>query len=169
MTLSRRNFVQASVATGALAKPALSYAADAMPDGQPWPSVKIGNHHHLEVGKPVRFNYPDDRSPAWLLKLGHEAYLGTGPDKDIVAFSGICTHMGCPVEFKGERFVCPCHLSMFDPSKNGQVYQGMASDYLPQIILSHRSSGDIHAVRMEGLIWGRKNDLQMVKTANGGN
>lgn len=66
--------------------------------------------------------------------------------------------MGCPVEFTGDRFVCPCHYSMFDPAKNGQVYQGLASDYLPQIVLEIDAAGDIHAVRMSGLAWGRTSD-----------
>lgn len=89
MQLTRRSVVQSAVVAGALADPALAKAALTMRDGRPWPSVKIGDIHGLEPGKPVAFNYPDDKSPAWLLKLKTHAYKGVGPDKDIVAFSGI--------------------------------------------------------------------------------
>lgn len=158
MQLTRRSLVQSGVAAGVLADPVLAHAALTMPDGQTWPSVKVGNVKDLEPGKPVGFNYPDAKSPALLVKLKSAAYDGAGPGGDIVAYSAICTHMGCPVEFTGERFVCPCHYSMFDPAKNGQVYQGLASDYLPQIELRIDAAGDISAVRMSGLVWGRTSD-----------
>jgi arsenite oxidase small subunit len=158
MSLTRRGLVQSGIAAGVLADPALARAAYTMPDGRPWPSVKIGNVKDLEPGKPVPFKYPDAKSPAWLVKLDAPAYEGAGPSGDIVAFSAVCTHMGCIIEFVGDRFVCPCHYSMFDPAKNGQVYQGLASDYLPQILLEIDSAGDIRAVRVSGLVWGRTSD-----------
>jgi arsenite oxidase small subunit len=111
-----------------------------------------------QTGRAVAFYYPDQNASAWLVKLKTPAFEGVGPEQDIVAFSGICTHMGCPVGFDGDRFVCPCHYSMFDPAKNGHVYQGLASDYLPQITLRLDAAGDIHAERMSGLVWGRATD-----------
>ena len=157
--LTRRLVIQSGVATGVFARSLVSRAAEVMPDGRPWPSVKAGNVHHLKPNTPVAFNYPDASSPAWLLKLKGPAYEGAGPGQNIVAFSGICTHMGCPVTFVGEKFLCPCHYSMFDPAKNGQVYQGLACDYLPQIALRIDAAGDIHAERMSGLVWGKTNDV----------
>ena len=161
MEITRRGFVQSGIAAGVLADPVLARASLTMPDGRLWPSVKVGNIKDLKPGEPVSFTYPDAKSPALLLKLKTSAYEGAGPGADIVAFSAISTHMGCPVGFVGDRFVCPCHYSMFDPAKNGQVYQGLASDYLPQIALEIDAAGDIHAVRMSGLVWGRTNDAPM--------
>jgi len=64
--------------------------------------------------------------------------------------------MGCPVSYAKKRFICACHYSMFDPAKNGQTYQGHASEWLPQIILRFEPrTGDIYAEGVEGLIWGR--------------
>lgn len=33
---------------------------------------------------------------------------------DLVAFSAICTHMGCTVAPQGDQLVCPCHGSTYD-------------------------------------------------------
>jgi len=40
------------------------------------------------------------------------------------AFSAVCTHLGCFVryEHEKERFLCPCHMGLFDI--NGQVIGG---------------------------------------------
>src|ERR1700686_4659446 len=97
MKLSRRTFVQASAVVVAAADPMVARAQLMMADGRPWPSIKAGNLQQLEPNKPVAFQYPDTASPAMLMKLGESAYEGAGPDRDIVAFSTICTHMGCVV------------------------------------------------------------------------
>jgi NADH-dependent fumarate reductase subunit C len=77
----------------------------------------------------------------------------------------LCTHMGCPVVYSKKRFLCACHYSLFDPAKNGQSYQGHASEWLPQIILRFEPrTGDIYAEGVEGLIWGRvRNVLKTTK------
>jgi Rieske Fe-S protein len=33
----------------------------------------------------------------------------------VVAFSAICTHMGCTVAPEGKQLLCPCHGSVYDP------------------------------------------------------
>jgi arsenite oxidase small subunit len=166
MGVSRRTFIKIGTAAGTASNSVLSYGA-LWQTGKTWPSEKIANIHNLKTGEPVRFEYPDAKSPAVLVKLGKAAYEGIGPDRDIVAFSALCTHMGCPLQFERERFVCPCHKSMYDPAMNGQVYQGLSTDYLPQIQLSVDSSGDIHADRIMGLVWGRTNNLQFQKSEQG--
>lgn len=158
MAVSRRAFIKgAAAAAGAMG---LARAGFWFAPSLPYKAVKVANLKDLRVGEPVAFSYPDASTPAFLLKLGKPAVGGVGPDRDVVAFVGLCTHMGCPVQFKGDRFVCGCHYSMFDPAKNGEVYQGLAVEYLPQIPLKVvRPSGDIFAEGVEGLVWGRVTNL----------
>lgn len=164
--LSRRGFLKVMAMTAALfsswGKAALAAGSKLKPwlaPSLPYKSVKVGNVADLTVNKPVTFNYPDATTPAVLVKLGKPALGGVGPQNDIVAFSGVCTHMGCPIQYQGERFVCRCHYSMFDPAKAGQTYQGLASTWLPQITLTVDKKGDIYATAVNGLIWGRAKNI----------
>jgi len=50
----------------------------------------------------------------------------------VVAFSAICTHMGCTVVPTGKKLVCPCHKSSFDPF-TGAVTAGQAPSPLPAV------------------------------------
>ncbi|HVB51139.1 MAG TPA: Rieske 2Fe-2S domain-containing protein [Acidimicrobiales bacterium] len=65
-----------------------------------------------------------------------------------VAYSKVCTHLGCPVglyEQQLQLLVCPCHQSMFNVT-NGAVPQfGPAPRPLPQLPLYIDSDGYIRA------------------------
>ena len=41
-------------------------------------------------------------------------------DKGFLAFSKVCTHLGCLVKFDKDRqlFICPCHAGVFDLEGN---------------------------------------------------
>ena len=156
MPVSRKEFVRSGAA--------MAMAAPFMPTlylGQnlPFRAVKLANIRALKAGEPVTFMYPSAQSPAVLVKLGRPALGGVGPAGDIVAYSAVCTHMGCGVQYKEGRFICPCHYSQFDPAKNGEVYQGLAVEYLPQIRLHVvAGTGDIVAEAIEGVVWGHTSD-----------
>jgi len=125
----------------------------------PYPKTSIGKAKTMQVNSPVSFNYPDADSPCVAIKMGQPVAGGVGPDGDIVAYSNLCTHMGCPLMYdpKTRRFKCPCHYSMFDPEKSGQMICGQATEDLPQIQLSYDAASDtIHAVAVTGLIYGRQ-------------
>ncbi|UQA98025.1 Rieske (2Fe-2S) protein [Streptomyces halobius] len=54
----------------------------------------------------------------------------------IVAFSKICTHVGCPVslyEQQTHHVLCPCHQSTFDLADGARVIFGPAGHALPQL------------------------------------
>ena len=52
-----------------------------------------------------------------------------------IAFSAICTHMGCTVAPNGGELDCPCHGSRYN-ALTGQVIQGPAPQALPKIAVS---------------------------------
>ncbi len=63
---------------------------------------------------------------------------------NIVAYSKICPHVGCPValyEQTTHHILCPCHQSTFDATKGAEVIFGPAARPLPQLPLTVDSSG----------------------------
>jgi quinol---cytochrome c reductase iron-sulfur subunit len=63
---------------------------------------------------------------------------------NIVAYSKICTHVGCPValyEQTTHHILCPCHQSTFDASKGAEVIFGPAARPLPQLPMTTDSAG----------------------------
>lgn len=167
-SISRRGFlkvgggVAASVAIGA---PELTHAAAAPGGGRvnlPYPMKAITSTQKLQVNTPVLFFYPDETSPCALIKMGAPVRGGVGPEGDIVAYSTLCTHMGCPVAYDARQqlFKCPCHFSIFDPENIGQMVSGQATENLPSIVLEYNSQDDsVRAVAVEGLIYGRQSNL----------
>ena len=159
--ITRRQFLQGSSASVALALFGLSGRVDAA-TGKRYPSMRVGNLRDIKSGVPFTFDYPDGASPCTLVMLEHEAIGGVGSAKNIVAYSSLCPHMGCPLNFSNERFVCGCHFSMFDASKSGQAYQGLSSQWLAQIVLRlDAATGNIYAEGIEGLIYGRVSNLKV--------
>jgi ubiquinol-cytochrome c reductase iron-sulfur subunit len=62
----------------------------------------------------------------------------------IVAYSKICTHVGCPValyEQQTHHLLCPCHQSTFDVTHNCEVIFGPASRPLPQLPITVDADG----------------------------
>lgn len=62
----------------------------------------------------------------------------------IVAYSKICTHVGCPValyEQHTHHLLCPCHQSQFDLSNHCEVIFGPAKRPLPQLPIAVDSEG----------------------------
>ena len=67
---------------------------------------------------------------------------------NIVAYSKICTHVGCPValyEQTTHHILCPCHQSTFDAASGANVIFGPAARALPQLPLMLTSEGYIAA------------------------
>jgi ubiquinol-cytochrome c reductase iron-sulfur subunit len=69
-------------------------------------------------------------------------------DNTLVAYSKICTHVGCPValyEQTTHHILCPCHQSTFDAANGANVIFGPAARALPQLPLMLDSEGYIAA------------------------
>jgi Rieske Fe-S protein len=70
------------------------------------------------------------------------------PADSYVAYSAICTHLGCSVLADlGEDglIVCPCHGSAFDPADNAAVRHGPAGRPLPGLPITVDADGSIVA------------------------
>jgi ubiquinol-cytochrome c reductase iron-sulfur subunit len=65
-------------------------------------------------------------------------------EHSIVAYSKICTHVGCPValyEQTTHHILCPCHQSTFQAAEGARVIFGPAPRPLPQLPLAVDSQG----------------------------
>lgn len=66
----------------------------------------------------------------------------------VVAYSKICTHVGCPVglyEQQTHHLLCPCHQSTFDMTNDCEVIFGPAKRPLPQLKIAVDDDGYLYA------------------------
>ncbi|NGN66424.1 Rieske (2Fe-2S) protein [Streptomyces sp. A7024] len=117
----------------------LGSLAFAMPEG-----LKKDDHDfNVEIAKAalmlVRI-HPDDIKDKKSLDWGHDG---------ILAFSKICTHVGCPVslyEQQTHHVLCPCHQSTFDLADGAKVIFGPAGHALPQLKIHVNDDGYLEAL-----------------------
>jgi ubiquinol-cytochrome c reductase iron-sulfur subunit len=115
--------------------------------------VTIGSAFHvipeglaeLEHGK-----LEEKAKAAVLLMRLEPSELNQAPDRvswsydGIVAYSKICTHVGCPValyEQHTHHLLCPCHQSQFDVANHCEVIFGPAKRPLPQLPIAVDEEG----------------------------
>lgn len=73
----------------------------------------------------------------------------------IVAYSGICTHEGCPISGEHENprmALCNCHGSTFDLGKNGAVVAGPATRRLARLPIALTDGTLVIAGKLNGPI-----------------
>ncbi|GAA3911880.1 Rieske 2Fe-2S domain-containing protein [Streptomyces gulbargensis] len=111
----------------------------AMPEGL----SEHDHHFQTEIAKAalmiVRIQ-PEDIKDKRELEWSHEG---------IVAFSKICTHVGCPIslyEQQTHHVLCPCHQSTFDLSDGARVIFGPAGHALPQLRIGVNDKGFLEAL-----------------------
>ena len=154
MKMSRRASI-ATIATavaGGLAADAFSFeAAEAAPSTKP--QQRIGTLEELKKRGKIAFAYPNENSPALAVLLGNG---------DVVAYSLICTHMGCQVAYAHatQSFSCPCHGSVFDATRSGEVERGPAPRSLPEIELQSSHDGSLYAVALSAPIFGHSESIE---------
>lgn len=171
MRLTRRGFLKAtgSAAAGVgigigKVTSAEAAAVDAGRATLPFVPKVVGRASQLQDNVPLAFTFPDASSPCAMIKMGAPVPGGVGPNRDIVAYSTRCTHMGCPVDYDAgtKTFKCPCHFSIFDPEKAGQMVVGQATENLPSVTLEYNARDDsVRAVAVEGLIYGRQSNAPL--------
>jgi len=66
----------------------------------------------------------------------------------LVAFSAICTHLGCAVNQKlnhDNLILCPCHGSIYDPANHAEVRRGPSDRALPGLAIAEGPNGSVIA------------------------
>ena len=81
------------------------------PEGAPAGRVELGAADRLAPGEWAVFSYPDEHTPAILIRR---------KNGELIAFQQKCTHLACPVAYErgasgdGEHLSCRCHNGRFD-------------------------------------------------------
>jgi Rieske Fe-S protein len=90
--------------------------------------LRVAKLAELKPGKPLRCDVRGELVDAWSrvpdVKLGSCWLVRSEMDESLRAFSTVCPHLGCAIDWNDEdrRFVCPCHDSFFSP--DGKVVTG---------------------------------------------
>jgi menaquinol-cytochrome c reductase iron-sulfur subunit len=90
---------------------------------QEW--IRLGSTSKVELGTPTLFKATIQRQTGWIVNDEEiSAYIYTEDSREFIAFSNICTHLGCRVRWidAQEQFFCPCHNAVFD--RDGEVGSG---------------------------------------------
>jgi len=108
-----------------------------LPSGPNVQAVAIAREGELAENAWRVFNFPDQYAQGILINL---------PGKGLVAYSDVCTHLSCAVEYRGDgKMRCPCHEGLFDAA-TGSVLAGPPTRPLPLIQLAIKDHV-IYAVR----------------------
>ncbi|HSL00073.1 MAG TPA: Rieske (2Fe-2S) protein [Rubrobacteraceae bacterium] len=92
----------------------------------------IASASEVEAGSAAKFK--DAGNPAVLVHLENGGF---------VAYSAVCTHQQCTVDYRGGQLACPCHGSIFDPANGAEVVSGPAQRPLPEIPVEVRG-GEVY-------------------------
>jgi len=124
------------------------------PSGRPIKAVDvtIGSVFHVIPEGLEKTEHPlEEKAKAVVLVIRLDpADLTEAPDRKgwsydgIVAYSKICTHVGCPValyEQQTHHLLCPCHQSTFDVADGAKVLFGPAKRPLPQLPIAVDAEG----------------------------
>jgi ubiquinol-cytochrome c reductase iron-sulfur subunit len=104
------------------------------------PEIEDPEHRKLsDIGKDavllIRLRPQDFNLEAEKLAMTHDG---------IIAFSKICSHMGCAValyEQQTKHLLCPCHQSTFDVTRGAKVIFGPSARPLPQLDITIDQEG----------------------------
>jgi ubiquinol-cytochrome c reductase iron-sulfur subunit len=134
-------------------KPGDRIVRDLVEGGEPLKAadLQIGSVVHvmpegLKVGTP---NLLEERAKAAVILIRLDPDIldeksRAGAYEGIIAYSKICTHMGCPVglyEQQTHHLLCPCHQSTFDLTQACKVIFGPAKRPLPQLPITVDADG----------------------------
>jgi len=121
----------------------LTYA-DTASGGQPGQSFKAAD---LAVGGSAQL-FPMGKSDNQDNLLQVVRIAASDGSAGLVAYSAICTHLGCAVFEKLNRdglILCPCHGSIYDPANHAAVRRGPSDRALPGLPIADGPNGTVVA------------------------
>ncbi len=120
----RRGFLAASGTVAMAAGLALGYGSCGAMSARYLYPARPRDEDWLFVSELARLQ--PGSSVGWRMPTGERVTVartgaGTDPERDFIALSSTCPHLGCQVHWEGhnERFFCPCHNGVFDAGGRG--------------------------------------------------
>ena len=133
--ITRRDFVRflGLVSAGLMVGNASIVVPSLFEEEGPFPETVVAGAGALEKGSWMVYKYPDERTPAILIRR---------ENGDFVSFLQKCPHLACPVSYQksdehhAEHIGCHCHHGKFDID-SGQGTQGPPRELRPlrQVVL----------------------------------
>jgi arsenite oxidase small subunit len=116
---------------------ALIWVRAQVASGEPDVRVELGSSDQLVPGQFSVFHYPDEKTPAILIRR---------ESGELVAFQQKCTHLACPVAYERSRdgedecLSCHCHNGRFDVA-TGKGVSGPPRELRPLARVALESQG----------------------------
>ena len=121
--LVRLSVTLRSIGAALVAIPSVAFLLGIRKTPRVWQTV--GRLDDFVVGSTVRVSFQDPSPLPWAgVTAQTAAWLRRVDEQQFIAFSIVCTHLGCPVRWLGDAdlFMCPCHGGVF--YGNGKVASG---------------------------------------------
>jgi menaquinol-cytochrome c reductase iron-sulfur subunit len=137
--MSRRRFLGlisaglSALAGAVVSVPILAYLLSPLLNPAPQVWRQLGPVSDFRVGETVESAYEDPSPLPWAGQTARTAvWLRRTSETSFVAFAVNCTHLGCPVSWKGDAqlFLCPCHGGVY--YADGRVAGGPPPHPLPR-------------------------------------
>jgi nitrite reductase/ring-hydroxylating ferredoxin subunit len=118
---------------------------------------RIANVNDLPPNSRLIFTYPITGDSEMDSDPFRKFVLIRLPDGTFKAYSTVCLHLWCLIDYKPERrqIECPCHGSIYDPN-TGVAIRGPAAlqrnKTLPEVKIEIDDNGDIYANGIIGVI-----------------
>ena len=122
-----------------------------------YPKQKVATVKELDEKGKIVFTYPRTGDPEKDSDPFRKFILFRMPNGEIKAYSMVCLHLWCLVDYKRERntLECPCHGSIYR-AEDGVAIRGPAAlqpnKTLPEAVLEIDNDGNIYATGVVGVI-----------------
>ncbi|MFN8687521.1 MAG: ubiquinol-cytochrome c reductase iron-sulfur subunit [Acidobacteriota bacterium] len=124
---ARATEILGAVIAGGLGVPALVYLLRPARTVAPGGYVDAVDLNQLKMRAPEEVSFQRIRKDGWkLITEKATAWVVKLSENEVVAYSPMCTHLGCAYHFEAAKneFICPCHTTNF--AIDGRVLNGPA-------------------------------------------